>query len=280
MKKIKKQELIKLYVTQKKASNEISKIWKTSPRYVTKLRHKYNILTLNSIARLSIPKKLYKKQKQVLYGVLLSDGHIRIDSRYPKVMFSQAVLPGHTEFFNYVVKILGSYATRICIRKRFSKLTNKDRYQHIFVTHCHPVFMQAYKDFVYNNKKRLSTNIFSKEIFTPLMLAVWFMGDGSNSKGRIKLSTHSFTYKEHLMMKRVFKKFFNINIIICKHNYLTKPTHISSSKEKYSIRLLRHDSRVFINLVKPYVVKEMSYKLFLPSNYKKKNNRKNNYVNR
>lgn len=74
-------------------------------------------------------------------------------------------------------------------------------------SHRHPVFIDVYNDFYKNKKKRLTKNIFSKEIFTPLMLAVWFMGDGTNNSGTISLATCCFTYHEHLLMKEIFIKF-------------------------------------------------------------------------
>lgn len=102
-------------------------------------------------------------------------------------------------------------------------------------------------------------------MLTPLSLAIWWMDDGCLSihKGNRygKLSTHCFSYKEHLIIKKYFAKVWNIDI------------QITVEKKKYYFcRLNVENLKKLITLIYPYVIQipSMIYKIDL--NYKNNTN--------
>ena len=159
------------------------------------------------------------------------------------------------EFFYFCYNYLKVYARNIRFRKpktthhiNAAVVNSSGSYR--LVTHNHPMFIDIYNDFYKNKKKRLTENIFTKEIFTPLMLAVWFMGDGSsNKRGYIRLATHSFTYKEHYLMRKAFIERFKLS-----------PT-IRQLDKNYYLQFHTVDSQKIIEIVKPYIVHSMKYKV-------------------
>ena len=75
------------------------------------------------------------------------------------------------------------------------------------------------------------------------------MDDGHKDSSGFRIATHNFTYKEHLLLKQVFIKNFNIYITIRK----TKGFCYIYIPAKYT--------HTFSNLIKPYIISCFYYKL-------------------
>lgn len=97
-------------------------------------------------------------------------------------------------------------------------------------------------------------------------LAIWFMDDGGkvltkrngNICGRyLKISTYSFTYKEHLIMQKYFKIVWNINCSIKR-----------DKGRYYWLKFSALEAKKLIELIKPYIHSTLLYKIDLQ--YKEK----------
>lgn len=89
----------------------------------------------------------------------------------------------------------------------------------------------------------------------PLALAIWIMDDGCWANPGVRIATNSFKYKELKILVKILKIKFNLN---CTLQNIQTPGQYSIYIKSDSIPLLR-------NLVLPYFVKSMIYKLGLPS---------------
>lgn len=125
-----------------------------------------------------------------------------------------------------------------------------------FQTISHEAFNPLADLFLINNKKTISTDLLIQEHLTPRGLAYWFMDDGGkldynkNSKNKsVVFNTQSFTDNEVAMLSNGLKVKFNLEC------------EIRTNKSK-KIIVIRHNSySLFYDLVSPYILSEMKYKL-------------------
>ncbi len=109
-----------------------------------------------------------------------------------------------------------------------------------------------YKYFYENSVKILPENIF--DLFTPRMIAVWFMDDGSNNGDNITMNTHSFSYEDQLRIAHFFKSHYNISPTVVK------------DRTKYKLAIGKDDYMKFIEIVRPFIDPSMTYKIVYPRN--------------
>ena len=180
---------------------------------------------------------LTEEQKSILIGCLLGDGtmrkkkdaHLEINHCY-----AQKVL---------VDWIFGIFQSMVRTPPKWRKGNGK-REAYRFTTRKLPV-LTPYYDWFYKNKKKVVP--FDLKI-SPLSLAVWFMDDGSKSYSSIYLNTQQFSLDEQLLLIGILKKQFNIEATLNK------------DKTYFRIRLRSGSAGRFIQLVKPFVLKEFRYK--------------------
>lgn len=104
----------------------------------------------------------------------------------------------------------------------------------------------------HDNKKVFPENI--ENLITPKMLAVWFMDDGSNTVKSFTLSTHCFSYEEQVRIVRLLQNRFDISATIVK------------DRTKLKIRIGYKEYEKFANIVRPFIIPSMSYKIVDPRN--------------
>ena len=99
--------------------------------------------------------------------------------------------------------------------------------------------------------KTIQEGLILKEL-TAKGLAYWIMGDGSLHKDRktIILHTQSYTKAENLILSKELNEKFNLNSKVIPH------------KQKYwVIKFNSKDAARLNNLIKPFMVSSMTYKL-------------------
>ena len=106
--------------------------------------------------------------------------------------------------------------------------------------------------FYKNGVKIIPEEIF--DLFTPQMMAVWSMDDGTNTVQSFTLSTHSFRESEEHMIRAFLKERYDVSATIIK----------DCSKQK--IYIGRSDYEKFKTIIQPYVIPSMIYKIDSPRN--------------
>lgn len=247
--------LAKLYCNEKLTNRAISQKLGVSGGTVSRLRKQHNVPIISRYARLQF-NAISDIQQQVLRGIIISDGSVKKVRNLPaRICFSQC--SANKEFFDWCCSFLQEYISKISVKPARCSMFGQQRLNrstsYIFRTHRHPMFNQYYFMFYdTNGHKRISSNVFNVQYFTPIMLAVWFMGDGhSTSEPRVFLSTECFTYREHVLMRKKFNQVFALQPNI----------HKTSQSKKYRLGFNHEDSKKFIEIVKPYIVPSMQYKI-------------------
>jgi ubiquinol-cytochrome c reductase cytochrome b subunit len=118
-----------------------------------------------------------------------------------------------------------------------------------FTTWNYISFNWIYDLWFYNNKKHVPECI--DQYLTPLALAIWIMNNGAKIGKSIKFFTNSFSYNECLILKKALNDNFNIKASI-------QP---AGSKNQYIIYIWKESMNDLINIVFPYIIPEMKYKL-------------------
>lgn len=124
----------------------------------------------------------------------------------------------------------------------------------------HPYFLYLRNLLYPNNVKVMTREILDK--LTIQGIAIWFMDDGSfykkdNEDGTksicfdLRISTDSFSYEENQIICDFFREKYGINFY---------PYH-KERKHNWIIRANKQAAIKFIDLIRPYIIPEMAYKI-------------------
>lgn len=116
-----------------------------------------------------------------------------------------------------------------------------------FRTVSNPIFSEYRRVFYNGVKKIVPHNL--EELLTPLGLAVWIMDDGSRDKGCVRISSHNFSYSDHLKLQQILKAKFGIS------------ANIQRAQDKFWLWIRSESSPHLVRLIEPYVIPSMLYKL-------------------
>jgi hypothetical protein len=203
-----------------------------------------NIITARgSIVRMdNTVGSLTKFERSIIIGSLLGDGYMRI-------------MPGRLNAFleiNHSIKAR-DYADykynslkRICKSKPKERKSNDGRIAYRFFTKQHPELTKIYKQFYVNGRKTIP-----KIDLDPVILAVWYMDDGSKSRDcDIYLNSQQFSLKEQ---KRLLSRLREVGV----------KARLNKDKNYYRIRILKESISEFMKLIEPHIIDSMRYKLVM-----------------
>ncbi len=215
-----KQNLEKLYLEEQKSSIEIANIFNLNKRTILRKMVKYNIPRRTSVeSHLIVNKRKYTSynviklndiQKQILDGLVLSDGYIKYRGIHIR-SYSQACK--HKEFLLYIQKVLPLGYTEKSIRKRYNSghFNNGKIYKSYWLESLGSQFLLEQRKWWYPNGIKIVPKDFK---LTPTSLLYWFLGDGSygyknkihKSKESIRLSTECFTKEDNEFLQKQLLK--------------------------------------------------------------------------
>ena len=180
------------------------------------------------------------KQKSLIIGCILGDGHLRkMEGRKDAFLEINHSIKAK-EYVNFKYEILKS----ICKSPPKKRRIDEKRIGYRFFTEQHPELTKLHLKF-YRGKKK----IIPKDLeLNGLILAVWLMDDGSFSRGNLYLNTQKFSFKDQRRLLHFLRK---IGI----------KARMNKDKKYYRIRIKKESIERFKNLVKPYIIPSMAYKL-------------------
>ena len=193
--------------------------------------------------------KLTSFQRQVIIGTLLGDAHASTNTK-SRAKYSLQFCQTWWKL-DYLLHLFYIFSDFCGCSFPYYRLESKSW---LFSTYTLEVFT-FYGKYFYDNmkKKRIPKNI--SRFLTPVVLAYWYMDDGSikskESKGVI-LNTHCYKLPEVHLLCKVLQKKFNLE---CKPR---------KQKEGYQIYISGHSYETFVSIVDPYIISSMKYKIPLP----------------
>jgi ubiquinol-cytochrome c reductase cytochrome b subunit len=188
----------------------------------------------------------------IIFGSLLGDAHgekklLGKGTRFN--FFQEAVHIKYILFLHKLLSELGYCNSKLPII--ITRLGNKGKLKKVvkFSTWTYTSFNWIYDLWYNNNIKHVPECI--DQYLTPLALAIWIMIDGAKvSKGLI-LNINSFSYNDCLLLIKALNNNFNIKASI----------QSAGTKDKYIIYIWKESMTNLINIVSPYIIPEMKYKL-------------------
>jgi len=211
---------------------------------------------LNEIPKLSRFKGIYRIGPHnidvisVIFGTLLGDAHAEKRAFGTRISFFQEAV--HISYLLYLHNLFSvsgycnpkipNITTRLGVKGKIRKRIR-------FSTWTYTSFNWIHELWYVNNIKCVPENI--GQYLTPLALAVWIMDDGAKVGKGLKLSTNSFTYNECLVLVKVLSDNFNLKTSI----------QSAGAKDQYIIYIWNESMDNLRNIVSPYIIPEMKYKL-------------------
>ena len=181
------------------------------------------------------------QQKSVILGCVLGDGHLRKLEGRKNAFLEVNHSAKAKEYVEWKYKILKD----ICKSAPKERKIDKKRKALRFFTREHPEITEIYEKF-YKDGKKIVPKGFR---LNPLILAVWFMDDGSKTKkGDIYLNTQKFDWKSQ---RRLLHALRMIGI----------KARMNKDKKYWRIRIYKDSLLKLVKLISPYIVESMRYKL-------------------
>lgn len=192
---------------------------------------------------------LTKRQKEILIGLLLGDGHV--EQLYTLALGRLKVEHSNVQK-EYVDWLYNEFKPWIRMKPRERTIISfgKVQQRYEFCTYGHTI-LGDFQERFYRNRKKLVPNNIANDI-TPLSLAVWYMDDGSIKSKRHKgvfLNTQGFTEADVSKLQKILKHKFGIESITRRE------------KNGKQIYLGGHAGEEFCKLIYPYVIPSMRYKI-------------------
>jgi recombination protein RecA len=184
---------------------------------------------------------LTEKQRELLVGSLLGDGHLH--PRGGGVVFEFLQSPKRRFYVEWKHQLLGDLAC-----PQIYHQSGKREYYKL-VTKTHPELGELYRLFYRRGRKTVPEEI--SKMLTPFALAVWFMDDGSKSRNAVYFNTQAFSVQEQFRLIKALKRFYLI-------------ANLNRDGEYHRLRLLKRCNRRLLELVRPHLLKEFEYKLPTP----------------
>ena len=203
-----------------------------------------------------------KQSEQVLLGSLLGDGYInrrQLSNGEYRYRYQEIHTIKQKDYALDKSKILDNVAT--IKNSSIIKSVNNKKFGYITIRSLDSLSLKKYHNLFYKNKRKIITKAIL-DILTPLGIAYWFMDDGTYDYWSkwTHLSTNSFSLQEHKLIKDWFEKEHHLKCNIAK----------DGRGWGYYIRFNVKETKKFIDLIRPYIHKSMTYKLGTKNNKRKK----------
>ena len=198
--------------------------------------------------------KLTTKQKQIIIGLLLGDAYLQIQNQEKTFRLRLEQSFKHKDYIDHLIYIFDEWF--LSKLKLITRTNKNNNFVNTFQcqTFSHKAFNEIANLFLDSNFKKI-INPDIKKSFTALSLAYWFMDDGgkldytSNQGKAIVLNTQSFSLDEVTFLNKMLIDKFELKCWTKKN------------KGKHIIVISGYSYKKVINLIGPFIIPSMSYKL-------------------
>jgi len=223
---------------------ELGNLYQLKPYQIKHLLSSLGIVEYNDVNDIRIYNpEISPSLHQMLLGTMLGDGSLR-----PK-MYIMGHGINQCKYCYHIAERLGEFISTFG-DKNTGGSTEKSFY---FNTYSHSVFTPYFKKFYSRGKKKKYLTYEAVYELGPEGLAYWFMDDGKYNEYGFYLCTGNIDpINEGEMLVKVLRGNFSINSNV----------QIANEKNKYYNIYINANSRShFLELISPYVIDSMKYKL-------------------
>lgn len=245
-----KEILENLYINEKLTISNIAKIYKTNDTVVRRWFCTYKIDTRSNQRKFYHLKAVpfTKEQCEFIVGTMLGDGHLACIGKNKSVRLNIIHSIKQIDYFFWKRRIMGNFINNCNIYEE--KKRNSIRISSASIVHNGFSF---YHKLFYDNRKKVIRDRLIHYL-TPLAMAIWIMDDGwLNGNTNMRISSESFTKYENESLQSMIKINFGIR---CKVNEYSR-----NNKKYYYLSFNKRNSILLTNLIEPYIIDSMRYKL-------------------
>ncbi len=191
-----------------------------------------------------------KINRGILVGMALGDGHIKANKSNARLTFIHCI--AQKDYLNYKINLLHSV-----FGGKKPKITefNNNGYLGVRSGKSNRYFKILHNWLYLKNKKTFSLKILN--FLTPHGIAIWWMDDGSlymkKRDGKIHAREGILSTYESLEVNKLISKWFSDN-----YDIQFIPV---KSKGSYRLRINTTNLKLFIPIIKPYIIPSMHYKI-------------------
>jgi len=193
--------------------------------------------------------KLNTRQRSILVGTLLGDGHLETQNGRKTFRLKVEHMSKQQPYVDWLYREFQEWVRTPPYAKQ--KLLNDKVFTHFcFQTLSVAQFRFYGLQFYDMNGKKLVPKYIHK-LLTPLALAVWFMDDGSSKSQyhrALIFNTHCFSRQDINILQRTLLQRYEIK------------TTVRNQKDGLQILITGNDSYQFMEIVKPYILPNFLYK--------------------
>jgi len=197
---------------------------------------------------------------QVIIGSLLGDGHLEKRSKGIGTRLILEQTNQNVEYLMWLYKFFYNRGYCSSLKPKIFKRIRKNNiiyYGIKFNTYTFSSLNWLHESFyTKENIKHLPIYLL-KYYLNPMSLAIWYMDDGSKLGSGFKLATNCFKLSE-------LEKLCNLL-----HNKFKLNCNLHKDKLSWTIYIKKSSAKQFANLIEPYMVDSMKYKLGIYSQYYK-----------
>lgn len=193
--------------------------------------------------------KLTTKQKEILVGIILGDGHLETQNNGRTYRLKVEHSIKQHEYVDWLYENFKEFVT-MPPKERVRLSLGKELKSYGFNTLSIGEF-RFYGQLFYQNGKKVIPKIISKMLSCE-SVAVWFMDDGSYKSKQHKtyiIHSNSYTKKELEIIKEVFENKFGIEVGIHKQY------------SQWRLYVYTKSAISFRKMIEQYIVPSMKYKL-------------------
>lgn len=199
---------------------------------------------------------LSQEQRSVITGSLLGDGTMRVGkgARNANLKIEHGL--EQKEYVEWKYHILAPFVFTVP-RLSYRYTENRKKYPKSwwFRTVRHPLFTEIYRRFYvtdgYRNGRKIIPDSIRQEL-DPMALAIWIMDDGSYQKGRVDISTYSFSIENIILLQKCMEKKFHVTM-----------RFFNDRGKGYRMYANKKESGKLIQIIRPFIISCLKYKIGL-----------------
>jgi hypothetical protein len=184
---------------------------------------------------------LTQLQRSIIIGTILGDGYLRIVPGRRNAFLEINHTFHQRDYVDWKFKMLES----LCRSGPVVRRGNGNRIAYRFTTRQSGEISEIYKRFYQGRKKVIPDDLY----LDPLMLAVWYMDDGSKCReGDVYLNTQQFDLIDQEKCRALLQQ-------------LEIETTLNKDKTYWRIRIRKSSIVRFFSIISSYIIPSMKYKL-------------------
>jgi len=192
-----------------------------------------------------------KRQDAIIIGALLGDGCLEKNGKWPRLRLEHGA--GQQSYLVWKYEELKAIITGSIMKVHAYHKVGKCYYDSYRAYTHSDQSLEIYRTLFYRNGKKTIPASIAALINDPLSLAVWFMDDGykRNDCNALRINSDSFNEKEQRILQSMIKRNFGI------------ATTLHKKGRYWNIYIPQKESKKFVELVKPFIIPELAYKIAL-----------------